>query len=188
MQASELTLEGDFQPEKTYLLKGSTIRQWQDALTADRIIPGPDQKETQTKKGRVITGGEAGAGAAACPLGSIGTDGKITPGWFIGGGKNEIITPAAITPAAGKKVWIKVTWTAEKIDEVLQAGGTAGTISIHSGTGSVPADDVPNISSLTGTAYYALGYWDDALEFVESGCGTITIDFCPGGFTKARQS
>lgn len=120
-----------------------------------------------------------------CPLGSL-VNGKITPGYVIGGGKNILVEPPKIKPAANKKVWLKITWTIDLIDEVPQAGGTMGSITVRSGN-TVPTDDVPSATDTSGTCYYALGGWDSDTQWVGNGCGTVVIGFCPFVFRKGRQ-
>ena len=185
MADSELKLPGNFEKGTRYWIKGETLLAWREALIADRVVPGPGQKESQGPKGRVILGGEGGANTAACPLGGF-EGGEMVPGFVIGGGASFFIEPGAITAAANKTVYIKATWTGDSVDDVLQAGGTMNNVTVHTTSGNVPNDDVPNINSLNGTAYYPLGAWDNDLNFIHSGCGTVNIDFCPGGFIKGR--
>ena len=110
--------------------------------------------------------------AVECQLGSA-SDGKITPGWVIGGEKQELLEPKySGSGFKDRSVWIKFE---------------LGEVSVHSGD-EVPDDDVPNVNSLSGTGYYPLGAWDSVGVWRGSGCGTINLDFCPGGFTKVRTS
>ncbi len=51
--AAKLDLPGDFQPGKTYLLKGETLVAWRKALVADRVVAGPRIRETGTPGGRI---------------------------------------------------------------------------------------------------------------------------------------
>lgn len=183
MAASTLKLPGPYAEGKSYLMSGKTLNEIMVALQADRVIPGKGQTESQTPQGRVIFGGIAGGDSGTCQLGGF-TGSDITPGYIIGGGASQLIEPGAIAAAANKNVWLKCPWTAQKVDEVLQAGGTMGTVLVQSGA-NVP-DDIPTIASLTGTAYIPLGGWDSDSNWVSAGCGTITLDFCPGGFLKSR--
>lgn len=66
MAHSKLTLPGDFEPDKNYLLKGSTLLAWRKALLADRAIPGPGLEESATPQGRILSlsGGEGGSTVA----------------------------------------------------------------------------------------------------------------------------
>lgn len=120
-----------------------------------------------------------------CPLG-IPENNSIQPGWFVGGGISELIEPGTINSAPNRKVWLRVTWTTTDEDDVLQAGGTAGTVTVQSGT-DVPDDIVPTLLSLSGTAFIPLGGWDSNEDWEPNGCGTVTLSFCPGGFIKGRQ-
>ena len=182
--ASKLDFGLAIDDSKTYALKGSTLKSIHKALNADRVIPGPGQTEKQTPYGRSISGGEVDAVDGSCPLGSFEDD-TMLPGWFIGGGVSQLIEPGIIEPIAGRKIWIQVQWTAEEVDMVLQAGGTAGNISVNYGT-DIPVDTVPNIAALSGTAYISLGGWDDDVIYRDAGCGNVNLSFCPGGYIKTR--
>lgn len=52
---SQLILPGDFDPAKTYVLSGATLKAWRANLLADRVIVGPGLKESDAgPDGRVI--------------------------------------------------------------------------------------------------------------------------------------
>lgn len=61
---SPLVLPGDFEPGRSYLVKGATLIAWRKALQADRALVGPGLKEETTAKGRIFSA-LALAGAAA---------------------------------------------------------------------------------------------------------------------------
>ena len=154
-------------------------------LESMRPLAGDNVVLTATPSGTRIDA-EAGGGAVeqVCQLGALRA-GVITPGWFVGGGLSVVVEPGVIMQVAGRSVWLRVDWSAEEVDQVLQAGGAAGNVVVDYGA-SVPEDDVPNITQLSGVAYIALGAWDDDLEFVGAGCGNVNLSFCPGGFIKTR--
>ena len=54
MANSNLILPGDFDPAKTYWLKGETLIAWKKALIADRVIAGPNLAEFATPQGRIF--------------------------------------------------------------------------------------------------------------------------------------
>jgi hypothetical protein len=61
MAGSFLKLDGDFDASKNYILKGSTLISWREALIADRVVPGPNLTESQTPQGRIFSA-QAGSG------------------------------------------------------------------------------------------------------------------------------
>lgn len=184
MAASSLKLPGPFEDSTIYSLSGQTLREWCEALQADRVIPGNGQDEHQTPQGRVIT--DVASVNALCELGGI-VGGKITPGYVIGGGASQLIDIGAVTPVANTTYYVICQWTADLEDGVVGPGGTMGAVTFNSGA-SVPDDVVPNAASAAGTAYAPVVGWDEDLNRVGAGCGAITIGFCPGGFLKGRQS
>tara|TARA_Y100000593_G_scaffold87528_1_gene168108 strand:+ start:180 stop:824 length:645 start_codon:yes stop_codon:yes gene_type:complete len=134
---------------------------------------------------------QASTSQTICELGDISPDpnneGKfiIRPGHIQGGGDTQLIEIDNLTAVANNSVWLEIPWTANEVDDVLQAGGTMGTVTVNTGA-SAPLDDVPVITDLSGTAYYVIGSWDSETVWVKNGCGTVTIDFCPGGYVKGR--
>ena len=61
---SPLVLPGEFQPDLSYLVKGSTLIAWRKALQADRAVAGPGLREETTAKGRIFTAlADVGLGA-----------------------------------------------------------------------------------------------------------------------------
>jgi hypothetical protein len=130
-------------------------------------------------------------GGEVCQLGSYGVDPDdedkviIVPGWLIAPNKSELIEPDPMTVTAESSVWIECPWTCLDVDGVLQSGGELGVPTVVIGT-DMPDNVVPNISSLTGFAYVPLGAWDVDEKWIKAGCGSVTLDFCPGGFIIER--
>lgn len=121
-----------------------------------------------------------------CALGGISQAGIVWSGYVVGGGKNELVEPEDRTLDNGDVLYIKCVWTGIKEDEVLKPGGTMGAITVHEGS-SVPDDEVPTVLDLVGAVYYPLVSRDGGGNLVSSGCGTINISFCPGGYIKSRS-
>lgn len=121
-----------------------------------------------------------------CPLGGWDASGEVYPGHVVGGGASVFLEPGSQTLSNGQSLYIRCNWTGLKEDEVLKPGGTMGSISVLKGS-SVPDDDVPTVTSLSGEAYFVLFSKDSNGEIVSNGCGTILIGFCPGGFIKERS-
>jgi len=173
--------------------------------------PGPPEI-TERKEWRVdaclrndIVWGGAGA---QCALGDISTDAenseleadppvvryKLEPAFLSGGGGNELVTVDNLDAVIDDFVWLEVAWTADVVDDLLQQGGTMGTITVSTGA-DVPDDTVPTEDATSGTAHIVLGGWvtdggDPALPvWVKQGCGSIQIYFCPGqGFFFGRNN
>ena len=163
----------------------------------------------QLPNGRVHVPKRAGAGATSTPciLGRVSKDSenstdeitkyKINAGFLTGGGSTELIEPDNLTAKIDDFVWLKVLWTADVIDGVLQAGGTMGAVTIHTGT-TIPDDTTPTVDSTSGIAYITLGGWVtdnvDAPDgpnpvWIKQGCGSIQLYFCPGqGFFFGRNN
>jgi hypothetical protein len=122
---------------------------------------------------------------------------KINTGFLSGGGSTEIITPNDLTANIDDFVWLKVLWTADVIDGVLQAGGTMGDVTVATGS-TIPDDTNPTVDATSGIAYVTLGGWiTDNVEapngpnpvWVKQGCGSIQLYFCPGqGFFFGRNN
>lgn len=67
---SFLDLPGSFEDKKSYVLKGSTLKQWRKNLLADRALPGAGISESPTPDGRVFSlapdpGSSAQSGSSA---------------------------------------------------------------------------------------------------------------------------
>ena len=154
-----------------------------DIVSADPNNSENNRRVTvMAKQGSSVEGNQL----ADCPLGYV-SGGTMTPGWVIGPNKSVLLEPEySGSGYKNRQVWVKATWTAKKIDGVLQAGGEMGSVTVHSGSG-VPDDNVPNVASLSGAAHYPLGAWDADGNWVNSGCGPVHINFCPGGFIKGRE-
>ena len=174
-----------YQAGTVVIFKAEDINNLYEELESWRPTPGEGVTVATTPSGSVISVEAGETDEVTCQLGGF-VGGEMIPGWFVGGGISELIEPGAITPAANKYIWIRVTWTADEVDDVLQAGGTAGSVSVHSGS-NVPDDSVPTINDLSGIAYIVLGGWDSNVEWQGEGCGTATLSFCPGGFIKGRS-
>ena len=119
---------------------------------------------------------------------------KINAGFISGGGSTELVEPEDLTATIGDFIWLKVLWTADVIDGVLQAGGTMGAITIHTGD-TIPDDTTPTVDSTSGIAYITLGGWvtdnadDPSPVWVRQGCGSLQLYFCPGqGFFFGRDN
>lgn len=54
MADNKLDLPGDFQAGKRYVLKGETLIDWKKQIEADRALPGPGLKESDTGVGRMF--------------------------------------------------------------------------------------------------------------------------------------
>lgn len=134
-----------------------------------------------------------GGSAALCILGDLRSDpeneGKkiIRPGYISGGGGSEFLVKNNITPTIDQHLYVEVPWEANVEDDVILEGGTMGTPTISQGA-SIPSDVLPTVGSPSGTAYIPLGSWvsngatpTPAPVWHHSGCGSISIKFCPGG-------
>jgi len=147
---------------------------------------------------------KAGTTVAACQLGKMLVDSenstpeltkfKISPGFLTGGGSTETIQPDNLEAVIDEYVYISVAWTASTVNGVLQAGGTMGAVSVLQGA-TIPDDTLPTAATPAGTANIALGQWlSDGAEtpsprWVNQGCGSIQIYFCPGnGFFYGRAN
>ena len=147
---------------------------------------------------------QAGSTAEACILGRLSVDSenstdeatkyKINAGFLTGGGSTELIEPDNLTATIDDFVWLKVVWTANAIDGVLQAGGTMGAVTIETGT-PIPDDTTPTADSTSGIAYITLGGWvsngaeEPSPVWVNQGCGSLQLYFCPGqGFIVGRNN
>lgn len=85
MADSALKLPGKFEAGKKYLIDGTTLKAWQAALLADRIIPGAGLTETGTPQGRILKAGPGGGGTFAHPFRiTVGTEGyQVSKGSII---------------------------------------------------------------------------------------------------------
>ena len=116
---------------------------------------------------------------------------KIRPGFLTGGGGSAFIEPDDLTATIGDFVWLEIGWTAEGSESTISPGGTIGTVTISTGS-SIPSDTIPEPGALVGTAHIVLGGWiSNGAEtpspvWVNQGCGSIQIFFCPGGFFFGR--
>ena len=166
----------------------------------------------QTPNGRIPSQKRVPAGTTVpCQLGKLFVDSanstaqttkfKISPGFLTGGGGTELIEPDNLTATIDNFVWLSVAWTAvvvlavgEETEDTIQAGGTIGDVTISTGS-EVPDDTIPTVDSTSGVANIALGGWisngeeEPAPLWVNQGCGSIQIYFCPGnGFFYGRNN
>lgn len=191
---AKLILPGEFDPAKTYLVKGSTLAEWQRNLIRDRVIAGAGIKETQDPNGRIF---EAAAGAGSseetggsfCRVFLDDGDWFLTGGQVSGGEGNETIADinlgsVASPPSDGTHRWLSIGYTANVEDDVLLPGGEVTSASVSSGS-SIPSNTIPTVSSPSGTIRVSLGSWSGGV-FVPSGCGNIQIHHCPGSLTYSR--
>lgn len=181
MADSFLNLEGNFDPAKNYMLKGSTLQSWQKALLADRVLPGENLIETQTPQGRIFT---AQAGGGICPLGNI-SGGEIETGFISGGGAHIELEMENIVATANQFLYVRANWSVTLVDGALIGGGTMTSAGIFIG-GSMPNDDIPTVNNSSGSAYIPLGLWDSDAVWKPAGCGSISLAFCPGMFKYVR--
>ena len=153
----------------------------------------PNQVIVVPKKRRT-----ASAGVAQCILGAIFADPanvgkkKLIQGYVSGGGANEVLVVNNLTPVISNHVYVIINWTAAKIDEVLQSGGTLDSVSFAVGA-TIPDDTLPTLAALAGIAHVPLGQWISDEETVpapvwqKTGCGNIGIYYCPAqGFIYSR--
>ena len=200
---SKLILPGDFQAGKTYLIKGDTLLEWRKALLADRIVPGPDQTETQTPQGRAISGGKGG-GTATSPIplrtgafyGLYQIDGHtfFQCGNCTSGSGSQTFADQKVIDAsngptfgAGTLMVIRATVKGYAPDGVLLGGLTQTSASLAHVT-SIPDDTLPTVNALSGRqVHIEVGRWN-ASGFTSSSSGHIRISFCPGGgYTITRD-
>jgi hypothetical protein len=150
----------------------------------------------QTPNGRIPSQKVPPAGTTVpCQLGKMLFDSensttllpkfKLLPGFLTGGGGTELIEPDNLAATIGDFVWLEVNWTCDEIDGVQQAGGTLGAVTVAQGA-TIPTDTVPT-SAGAATAIIVLGGWisngatPPGALWVNQGCGSIQVFFCPGG-------
>jgi hypothetical protein len=191
---SKLDLPGDFQAGKTYLIKGDTLLAWRKALLADRVVPGPDQTETQTPQGRTISGGKGGAVAVVAQQygafwGLYKADGHtfLQGGTCAAGEGSETFADEKVIDAnngpthpAGTLMVLRAYVRGYAPDGVLLGGLTLTSAQITA-AGSMPSDSLPTATSPSGkTFHHELGRWT-ADGFSPSQSGNRRLSFCPGG-------
>jgi len=161
----------------------------------------------QTPNGRIPSQKfvPTGTGAAVpCQLGKILVDSvnsttelpklKLLPGFLTGGGGSELIEPNNLTATIDNFVWLEAKWTCEVTTGGDQkAGGTLGDVTVVQGA-AMPSDFVP-AGAGEATARIPLGGWisneaeEPAPVWVNQGCGSIQLFFCPGnGFFFGRSN
>lgn len=194
MPASNLNLPGDFEAGKSYLVKAETLLAWRRALIEDRAIPGDGLAETQTPQGRIISfekiGLLGGAGGAACSFGEIFQvegDTHIRGGNLYAGDSNKLVAPLAIDVGTDSEslIWLRVPITANTEDGVLMPHlescedptWQTGTVA-----GGYPDNTSPDIDTGEGVRIVPLGLLTivaGEASFQPTGCGDITLGFCP---------
>lgn len=193
---SKLVLQGDFEAAKTYMLKGSTLIAWKTALTADRVIPGPNLKETATPQGRIFTAQAGGAAAAAgggsfCSMFERATEGTYLLGGTIADGGNggaPAVVPNYLVRGPtgdpeemdGSKLWLKASITMRLSNGVAIPGPTLNSAEL---TTTTPTAHEFTVAAPTGDIFIEIGRWI-ADTFLPSGaCGLSLVSGCFGAFT-----
>jgi hypothetical protein len=166
MPNSKLILPGIFEAGKRYWLKGETLKAWQDALIADRVVAGPNLDEFATPQGRIFSARATAADLRHLVLkqGSEPLKFQVTPGTV----NDEMPTMDTValdaedTPeteiAVTTAFWIKVVG-------VFSTG--AHTVTIETSTGAIPSGT--EITATGFTSFRKIG-----LVTVAAGVGTIT--------------
>ncbi len=169
-----------------------------DALAARTPQPGSGVELVFTSGGftyRVRKTSASGSSSDDCPFGEILSfkDGDtiktgIRGGVVYAGDKVWNVDHKALTlTATGTfKVWLEVGVTANVEDGVLLPGiktSTAPEWKQVSGDGQYPNQTIPTAPSGTGKAIIAAGILtikDESATFAKAGCGSISINHCPG--------
>lgn len=185
---SKLTLPGDFEAGKTYLLAGETLIAWRKALLADRVVAGDGLVESGGgPTGRIFKAtaqGGGGAGAAAGAFSRVYTDGDgntMLQGGTVQGGTGtpevvadfELLAAAGTPPADGTHVSISIDVTANEDDDVLVPGCSVTSASISEGdpgAASIPTDGSPS-----GSVDLSLGQWTGGVFQPSGPAGNIIV-------------
>jgi hypothetical protein len=193
MADSELKLPGDFDPSKTYWLKGETLMKWREALIRDRIIAGTGIKETPTPTGRILKASIAQAITAEFYSQIRNEDGHIflQTGTIAGVGveqldlkifHNDPVSPYWLG-TFGQQLYVEANGESEVVDGFLMPGFEVTSLTIEIGT---PTGHVyPTLESPTGKAIIPLGTFVEG-GFNPSGWGSWNITACFTGFTITR--
>lgn len=189
---AKLTLPGHFQKGKKYLIPGEILIAWRDALQGDRVIAGPGIKESQGPGGRIFTAAAQSllAPDLPCHFGKIiifEGNNYLQGGVVSGGDSHWNVADLLIDlSAVGEKlIWLRVNYTANNEDAVLMPGlETCSEPTWHSGSlaGGYPDNTSPDIESGAGTRIIPLGKLTiagGAARFNPTGCGNISLGFCP---------
>lgn len=197
MANSMLKLTGKFESGKKYLLDGALLKAWQDALLADRIIPGQGLTETGTPLGRILNSGPGGGTAAAPATGAffgLFTEGGATylQGGGVSGGAggsatiaSELVIAAGATrplASAGATLYLRASCRAVVEDGVMLPGCELLSATLTTSGGD---NHEFTVSSQTGNLYYVIGTWNSD-TFLPSGSGNLSANGCPGSFSLSR--
>lgn len=170
-----------------------------DALIARTPQPGSGVELVFTSGGFTYrvrkTSGPGSTGGETCPFGDIITymdgDNSVTGirgGVVYAGDKVWNVDPRPLNlEATGTfKVYLEVGVTANVEDDVLLPGietSTAPEWKQVSGDENYPDQDIPTAPSGTGKAIIAAGILtieDGSATLAKAGCGSISINHCPG--------
>jgi predicted RNA-binding protein len=195
MADSKLTLPGNFTAGKKYLIDGATLKAWQDALRADRIIAGAGLTETGSPLGRVL---KAGVVAPVVQPGSF--YGTLTEnghtylqgGTVQGGEGTETIDKIKIRDAVNGLMggvddilYIRVTGNGVKDEDVLLGGYEVTGATTHIAA-NMPDDTLPTVTNTTGRLKHLnLGVFT-ADGFYPNTAGDFSISYCPGAYSTYR--
>lgn len=189
--ASILTLPGDFDPGKNYLVRGKTLIDWREALVKDRVIAGPNLREMQTDLGRIFSAqaGESGRCPYLLPV-LAGDKLTISAGLLDGFGEVEALDQSV---SASGEAWLTIDATLTKRGtelggffpvevRITQASLSAG--------GSTPSPspfalDMSSAGTENGSFVYQVATWSDGV-LTSSGAGNIAVAWCWGIPTFAR--
>jgi hypothetical protein len=195
MADSQLKLPGNFQAGQKYLLDGATLKAWQDALRADRVIPGAGLTEQGTPQGRIFKA--AISSAPSIPgafYGMYAAGGHIylQGGTVSAGDGTDSISDIKIIDGstgvlhtAGTHMYLNANGNGVRADGVLLPGYNLSSASIGYGS-SVPSNSLPLAAGVSGKhCYIDLGTFT-ADGFLPSGTGNVQISYCPGSYSVSR--
>jgi len=137
------------------------------------------------------TGGNAGA-FFTIYVDSDSGDTKLQGGTVTGGDGTETIADITViadgatapTHGAGTHMFIHASGNGVKEDGVLLPGWNQSTAIVSYDT-SVPPNDLPTVSSVSGDVYVDLGVFNED-EFLPAKAGPIDVTFCLAAFTVSR--
>lgn len=197
---SRLTLPGDFDPDRRYLLKGETLIEWRTRIIADRAIPGPGLTETVTPTGRVLTAELQQVTPAAFYHQYLaqapGSDPEDPPHYYLQGGSvsagtGNIDVPDLDIATAGSEpvdhtlLWLECTGDGIVEDGVLLPGFDLTSVDYDDGL-ALPSNTLPEADDEEDkVCHLLLGRWLNA-AFIPSSPGNIQITACPGSYTASR--
>jgi hypothetical protein len=187
---SQLKLPGNFEAGKSYWISGETMIAWRKALLADRVLPGPGIKESQTPMGRTFTATAQDGGGGSSASGAFATVFQAGGKWYLqdgsvsGGTGSESVAATDLElsdvgsePADDEELWLKIQGTAVLTDGVLTSAFNVTGVTVQTTGGS---NNVPTVSSTSGTYYHKLGSWLGGTFRPTSGSGgNLRLEFCP---------